>query len=499
MRNTSPPKASSGDSQILLSEILSALSFALDATEGAAPGHSLRSCLLGMRIGIAAGLGKDELASLYYALQLKDAGCSSNSARLSAMIGGGNDRVLKNASKLTDWTRPGRPDLRYLRELWRQCRPGDSWMQRARHLYQLATSPANNTKQMMMLRCERGAAITENLQLGPAVSEAVRNLDEHWDGSGYPEGRRGPEIPHLARICSLAQHLDAYAVADGPDRAVQVLRKSRRSWYDPKLIATVQMLHKAGQLWQHCLPTDDVEETRGAVLLLDPGGTTTLTATGVDRICEAFAGIVDAKSPFTYRHSLGVMQVAGAIADQLGLPAATCDNIRRASLLHDVGKLAVSNAILDKRGKLNEAEWACVRQHPLISGEILRRIPSFEQVAALAEQHHERLDGSGYPYRLQDADLCLEARVIALADCYAAMAEERPYRASMSREEVFLQLEKAVPEQLDPVCFQALRCIAQTWSTSFPTGADGPNCGPFKVEASVFSSLGVDQTPAMMR
>ena len=469
-----PDQSSSATVRILLSEIISALSFALDATEGAAPGHSLRCCLLGMRIGVAAGLNPADLASLYYALQLKDAGCSSNAARMSAMVGGGDDRILKQASKLTDWTHPNRPDVRFLRELWRQCLPGAPLLARARHLIQLSMSPVNHTQALMLQRCERGGAIAEHLQLGAAVAEAVRSLDEHWDGSGYPEGKHGKEISLLARICSIAQHLDAYAVAEGPLRAVKALRSRRKSWYDPQLIAIVQSLHRAGGLWHQCLPTENVEISRGAVLALDPGGMAELTATRVDRICEAFAGVVDAKSPFTYRHSIGVMQVACAIAGELDLPEAACADIRRASLLHDVGKLAVSNGILDKPGSLSDAEWSIVRQHPRISGEILRRVPTFERVALLAEQHHERLDGKGYPHARQGEDLSLESRVIALADCYAAMAEDRPYRPGMSRERIFEVLTKEVPGKLDPVCFLALKAAACTWSSAFPESAE-PN------------------------
>lgn len=463
---------------VQLAEILSALTFALDLTEGARPGHSLRCCLLGMRIGFAAGLSLRDLASLYYALQLKDAGCSSNASTMTGMLGGGDERLLKNAAKLTDWTRPHRPDPRYLRELWRQCRPGASVAQRAQHLFRLATTPRNYAKDLFQQRCERGAEVAEHLQLGGPVAEAVRSLDEHWDGSGYPHGKRGEEISPLSRICLVAQHLDSFAVAEGPHRAVQTLSTHCKAWYDPNLIAVVRSLHKAGQLWDHCRPTDSVEDTRKAVLARDPGMITNLTADRVDSICEAFAGIVDAKSPFTYRHSLGVMQVACAIARELGLSTATCDTIRRAALLHDIGKLAISNAILDKNGKLTETEWAAVRTHPEISGTILRRIGSFGTVALLAEQHHERLDGTGYPFGQSAADLSLESRIIAIADCYAAMAENRPYRDGKGKDQVLSLLTPDVPKLLDADCFAALQSAARRWTESFPpqaaTGTERP-------------------------
>ena len=449
---------------ILLSEIISALTFALDLTEGALPGHSLRCCLLGMRIGTAAGLTFKELASLYYALQMKDAGCSSNASRMSSMVGG-DERILKNISKITDWRRPGFP---YLRELWRQCRPQASFLQRANHILQLAKGSEGQTEALISLRCERGADIAMQLQLGGPVADAVRNLDEHWDGSGFPNGKRGGNIPVLSRVCLMAQQLDAFAVAEGTDHALEALSTHRRRWFDPELIAVAKSLHQAGRLWTACLPTDDMEETRRAVLVLDPGLITELTDKRIDRVCETFASIVDAKSPFTYRHSIGVTQVACAIATRLELAPATRDLIRRAALLHDIGKLAVSNAILDKNGKLTEEEWAAVRTHPGHSGTILHRVPTFEKVALLAEQHHERLDGTGYPHRRTADELCLESRIIALADCYAAMAETRPYREGMPKERVLAELARDAPRKLDPACFDALQQSSHHWSTSFP-------------------------------
>lgn len=470
---TSPAKHITFPQQgpIHLSGIISALTFALDLTEGALPGHSLRCCLLGMRIGTAAGLNFKELASLYYALQMKDAGCSSNAARMSTMVGGGDDRALKHAAKLADWRRP---DLPYLHALWRQCRPQEPLLRRIQQLFQLATSAENHTQDMLALRCERGADIAMHLQLGGLVADAVRHLDEHWDGSGYPQGKRGADIPILSRICLLAQQLDVFSVAEGMDHAIQNVATRRKTWFDPELIAVAQSLHRSGRLWVNCSPTSDVEDTRRAVVDLDPGLITDLTAKRLDRICEAFAGIIDAKSPFTYRHSRGVTEVSCAIAEQLGLAADTVDTVRRAALLHDIGKLAVSNSILDKDGGLSNAEWIAVKAHPKVSGTILRRVPSFGDIARIAEQHHERLDGSGYPHGCASAELPVESRIIALADCYSAMAETRPYREGGAKDTVLLKLAEDIPHQLDPLCFEALQHAAERWSGAFPESMD-PN------------------------
>lgn len=459
----SPPEGS-----LHLSGIISALTFALDLTEGALPGHSLRCCVLGMRIGTAAGLNYKELASLYYALQMKDAGCSSNAARMSIMVGGGDDRALKNAAKLTDWRRP---DLPYLRTLWRECRPQEHLLRRVQHLFHLATSSEHPTEDLIAMRCERGADIATHLQLGGLVADAVRHLDEHWDGTGYPHGKRGTEIPLLSRVCLLAQQLDVLASAAGIERAVSMVATRRKTWFDPELIAVAQTLHRSGRLWANCLPTDDVEDTRRAVVDLDPGLTTALSPERLDRICEAFAGIVDAKSPFTYRHSVGVMEVACAIAEELELEAYSLQSVRRAALLHDIGKLALSNSILDRPGELTEAEWVAVKAHPKFSGTILRRVPGFANIARIAEQHHERLDGSGYPNQSGSSELSMESRIIAMADCYSAMAESRPYREARPREAVLHLLASDVPHKLDPACFKGLRLAVERWPGAFPESA----------------------------
>ena len=450
-----------------LSEVLSALSFALDLTEGALPGHALRSCLLGMRLAETIGLPQAVRVALFYSLQLKDVGCSSNAARMTALVGG-DDRVLKSTAKLQDWTRPHRPSGRVVRALWKETLPSASLPRRAARLVKIAATQHTNNASMITLRCERGANIVTRLEMGAPVAEAVRHLDEHWDGSGYPEGLAGEAIPLFSRICSVAQNLDVFASADGPARALEVVRSRRRTWFDPEIVWAAESLANAGQLWPLCLPGDNVEDTRQAVLDLDPGLLSQITGDRLDRICETFADVVDAKSPFTFRHSLGVTEVAGALAHQLGLGLAQYRTVRRAALLHDLGKLSVPNSILDKPGELTEADWDVVRRHPGLSGSILRRVPALRGLAALTEEHHERLDGSGYPRRLTVRDLSLESRIIALADNYAAMVEERPYRTPLDPQHVLELLARGVGIKLDRDCFAALEAISGNWPNGLP-------------------------------
>ena len=443
------------NTDISLSEIISALSFALDLTEGAVSGHALRSCLLGMRVADGLQVSPDEQSSLYYALLLKDVGCSSNAARMCQIIGG-DDRAVKAGVKLEDWTRPHRPKLSTLNLLWNNVLPQANALQRVARIGQIALTQHRNNEEMIGLRCDRGASILRKLGMGEAAAEAVRCLDEHWDGSGYPDRRKKNHIPLLARICAVAQHLDVFATEQGAEKAVKVLEERGGQWFDPDLVRVVKSLHADRTLWTGALRAVSVEQTRRLVIDIAPTRDLQLASCEIDGICAAFAEVVDAKSPFTYRHSIGVADAANLIAGQMGLAKDRLQLVRRASLLHDLGKLSVPNSILDKPGKLTAQEWTVVQSHPGLTRQILSRVSAFEEVAWVAGEHHEKLDGSGYPNRRVAQDLCLESRIIVVADVYGALAEDRPYRAGLELEQIFSIMKKDVPHKLDPDCFEAL-------------------------------------------
>ncbi len=470
-----------------LAEIISALSFALDLTEGAVPGHALRSCLLSMRLGAELRLPYGMLADLYHATLLKDVGCSSNAARMCQIIGGGDDRAVKAGVKLEDWTRPHQPKLSTLRLLWNNVLPGRGPVAKAAQILRIGAAQHRNNEEMISLRCDRGASIVRKIGMGEGAAAAVRSLDEHWDGSGYPERLKGHAISPLARIMAVAQHLDAFALACGPEVALRVLRERSGRWFDPEIVRAAECLDRAGTLWFQCLPlaggslAAPEQHTRSAVLDAAPAASSRMTPAHIDTICEAFSEVVDAKSPYTFRHSMGVTEAARRIGGAMHLSRERMDLLRRAALLHDLGKLRVPNSILDKPGKLDSAEWSIMQEHSGLTEQILARISHYRELALIAGAHHEKLDGSGYPNRLRAEALPLEARILAVADVFGALTEDRPYRPGFPVEKALAIMQADVPHKLDDECFSALVAISRNAEQpSWP----GPDLVPSALLAS---------------
>jgi HD-GYP domain-containing protein (c-di-GMP phosphodiesterase class II) len=433
---------------IPVAEIVSALSFALDLTEDAVPGHALRSCLLGMRLAHALGLSEEDRSSLFYALLLKDIGCSSNAARLCQIMGS-DERLVKGAVKFEDWTHP---TFSGMRMAWRYLWPNAGPLTRLSRLVGLGLHQQSNNEEMITLRCERGASIVGSIGLSPLTAKAIRHLDEHWNGSGYPGRLTGHEIPLLSRILLVAQHLDVFRAGRSAEAALASLDERSGRWFDPELVRLAHMLHHQGSLWS------DLENrnVRAAVLDLEPGQRLVASSGQVDQICGAFADVVDVKSSFTGQHSRRVTNAALMMADTLGFSPERRTFIARAALLHDLGKLRVPNSILDKSGRLTAEEWAVVREHPLLTHQILGRVELFSELATVAGQHHEKLDGSGYPHGLTGADLSRESRLVAVADVYSALAEDRPYRPGLALGEIRTLMDKDAGTKLDGACYDAL-------------------------------------------
>jgi putative nucleotidyltransferase with HDIG domain len=444
-----PTDGTSGPQVLRVSQILSALSYALDLTEGQPMGHSVRACIIGMRIAQHIGLPLEDQGDLYYSLLLKDAGCSSNASRLFHILSADEIRA-KGDVKTTDWTKVGWDSLQYAIS---HVATGAPFLERVRTLLRVAVTQQRDSCELVKIRCERGSSVARRMGFSENVAAAIFSLDEHWNGGGYPDGLRGKQIPLYSRIMNLAQTLEVFLVNKGAETAVEVARQRGGRWFDPDLVRAAESLHQNGGLFAD-LGTEKVLED---VVALEPEARQIAATEGMlDGICMAFADVIDAKSPFTYRHSNGVAAAAVAIGQQLDLSPSNITFLRRAALLHDIGKLSVSNSILEKPGKLTNEEFEIVKKHPYYTFEILKRIPGFAHLSEIAASHHEKLDGSGYFRGYGAEQMPLASRILVVADIYDALAAKRPYRDAMPVEQVFSILGSEAPIKLDAECLEAL-------------------------------------------
>ena len=435
-RNRAPATCAS---QLRLSELVGALSTALDLTEGQPVGHSMRTCILGMRLAESLRLSLDDRSALFYALLLKDLGCSSNASRVCNLFGA-DDLTVKREFKTTNTSRL-RERLAYVLRHLQGCR---STRERVATLIRLGVSGQKEAGEFIRMRCERGADIARLFELPEATADAIYALDEHWNGRGQPHGFAGEQIPLLARILCLAQTVEVFVERDGVTAALDMARERSGSWFDPDLVARLTSMEGDTLFWSTVRQADPAS----AIAMLEPEDRVLAAdASRLDRVCLGFARVVDAKSPWTRRHSEGVAEIARGIAGAMGLSrAGEADDIGhtlyRVGLLHDIGKLGVSNLILDKPGRLDDDELQQMRLHPRFTERILAQVPCLSEVTALAASHHERLDGKGYHTGLTAERLSTPARIMVVADMFEAMTAERPYRDTMPIEKVLGILDK---------------------------------------------------------
>ena len=437
--------------RVALSEVLGALSFALDITEGEPPGHAVRTTAIGMRLGEQIGLGDEDRSALFYALLLKDAGCSSNAARLSSLFAA-DDHATKRAMKRTDWAKPGA----LARYTWQGVVPGGSPLAKTRQMRRIARE-SEVTRELIGTRCERGADIARMLELPEATQAAIRALDEHWDGGGQPLGARGEEIPLLGRILCLAQTLEVFIRTVGLSGALAMALKRRGRWFDPALVDALLSVRGDRRFWG---PLEDPRAVQ-PVAAWEPADRVVVAGEDrLDRVADAFARVIDAKSPYTARHSSEVARWAVATATVLGVAGPGLGGHPRAGLLHDIGKLAVSSRILDKPGRLEPDELAAIREHPRYTRQILARVACFAPIVETAANHHERLDGTGYHRGLAAFDLSRPARILAVADVYEALTADRPYREAMPRERALAIVREQRGSGLCPAAVDALEAAS---------------------------------------
>jgi HD-GYP domain-containing protein (c-di-GMP phosphodiesterase class II) len=264
--------------------------------------------------------------------------------------------------------------------------------------------------------------------------EGLGRAYEQWDGRGWPGELKGDQVPLPARIAQVAEFSEVAFRVGGVPSARELARKRRGRQFDPALADL--MAARAETI----LSGLDAIATWDAVIDAEPALAMVLSGERFDQALAAIGSFVDLKSPYMLGHARAVADLAAAAGAQLGLADHEVRTLRRAGLVHDLGRLGVSNSIWDKPGPLGPGEWERVRLHPHITERMLHQSEALAPLGTIAVQHRERLDGSGYPRGLSGAGISLPARILGAADAYQAMREPRPYRASRSAQDAAVEL-----------------------------------------------------------
>jgi HD-GYP domain-containing protein (c-di-GMP phosphodiesterase class II) len=415
-------------SGLRLAELLAALSLETDLGMGHPPEEAMRTCLFATGLAHHLGMADADVSDCFWTALLMHVGCTAFAHEQAALFGG--DEIAVNAlASSTDFGNP-REALSFLIELGRP-RPA---AQRARILFVGMTAGDRFGRQVATATCEVAAGMAPRLGLGENVGRALHELFERWDGTGAPQRLAGEAIALPARLAQLAAQALISHRLGGIDAVVAMARRRAGTALDPRL-ADACCRH-ADEL----LADMDACDPLTAVVDAEPAPRRWIADSGIDGIARAFGDAVDLKTPFTLGHSAGVAALVEGAGRELGWMEPELARLRRAALLHDLGRVAVPNGIWEKAGPLTMGEWEQVRLHPYHSERILARSAALAGLAPLAGMHHERIDGSGYHRQVAGAAIPLPARVLGAADALQAMIEPRPYRPALTASTAALQL-----------------------------------------------------------
>jgi len=388
---------------------------------GQPPEDAIRSCLLATSLARKMELHERDVGDIYYVTLLQHVGCTAYAHETAALLGGDDIAVRAGGAKV-DFANP-RDALPFLLfELGKGAKP----LGRARVVIAAISQGQKFDRELYRSNCEVAAQMARRLGLGTGVQSGLNEIYERWDGKGYSRKLSGDDIALPARFAQVASQGVLFGRLGGPDLAVEVVGRRAGTALDPS-IAEAFVRH-GRTLLTECAATD----ASVAVIEAEPEPCRRVSEPRLDEVARAFADMVDLKSPYFHGHSAGVARLAEAAAADLGLAHNEVVSVRRAGLLHDLGRTGVSNGIWDKPGPLTKTEWEQVRLHAYHSERILSSSTALAPLALLAGMHHERQDGSGYHRQATAATIPTGARLLAAADVYQAMTQERAHRPALT-------------------------------------------------------------------
>ena len=421
--------------RVRLAELIAMISLGTDLGTGQPMEHAMRQSLIALRLAERLGLDETTRGVVYYVGLIAWVGCHVDAYEQARWFG--DDVALKADARRVDMA--GVPARAFVMS---HVGAGRGLMGRARLGAGFVGDGRRAVSEMMENHCLASNELAARLGLGEKVRESLSQTFERWDGRGVPAKAKGEEILMPARLVNLADVVEVYHRAGGVEAAVAVARERSGSQFDPALVDVFCV--DAPLLFSEI----DSLTAWPAVIDAEPALEIPLSADELDSALDAIADFTDLKSPWTIGHSRGVADLACAATKIYGLSDDDAKLVRRAGLVHDLGRLGVSNAIWDKRGTLTAAELERVRLHPYLTERMLASSGALASVGAIAAQHHERLDGSGYPRGLSGDAMTPAGRVLAAADAYHAMTEPRPHRSARTGEQAAVELRGEVRRAL---------------------------------------------------
>jgi HD-GYP domain-containing protein (c-di-GMP phosphodiesterase class II) len=431
------------DDELRLAEPLAALSVTTDLGMGQDPEKAVRSCVLATELARAAGLAETQVRDVYYTALLQHLGCTAPMHELTHVFG--DDRAVLARAEGTDES-----TLRGTLALVAMVGRGTG-VRRGRHLARMAAAGRDGDATILRSVCEVGTRMAERLHLGAGVQAGLHDSTETWDGRAGAFGTTGDDIALGARFAVLATQAVLFDRLGGPAAALQMVRDRAGHWFDP---AVADVFARVAPPLLHQMSEADVWDR---VLEVEPRPVKRVPSSHLDEVASVFADVADLKSPFTLGHSPAVADLAARAAERVGLAAGRVAVVRRAGLLHDLGRVAVSGGVWARTRPLTAAQWEQVRLHPYYTERILERSATLADTARIAGMHHERHDGSGYHRGVNRGAIPVEARLLAAADAFEAMTQDRPHRPALAADAAARRLTtEAQSGAFEPECARAV-------------------------------------------
>jgi len=403
-----------------LAEAVAVLSLATDLAMGQPLEHGLRTALLALRTAQAMGLSEDDQVTVFYTGVLHFAGCTAESEIDARFFG---DELMARP-RMLEVQLGSRREL--VARATRTAHQGRAPLTRAAVMARSAFGGIAEFRKWAASHCDVARLLGARMGFSEQIQLALRHLYERWDGKGMPGELRGEHIPLAVRLMQVAQDADIAFQRGGAELASSVLAERAGSGLDPQAVAA--FLAVGDQVYEGL----DAPSIWDYALLAEPGPQPVVTEERLDACLSAVADFADLKSMWTIGHSRGVAELAEEAAVIAGLPAEDVLLLRRAALVHDIGRVAVPVYVWAKPGPLTRDEQEQVRLHAYHSERVLDVAAGLRPLARLAGSHGERGDGSGYHRGCRAGDLPLTAWLLAAADCYQAMREPRAHRDALS-------------------------------------------------------------------